>query len=363
MLLKHRLLSGLAIGLLAQPVVAHEHAPKVLASIQPLAILSAQVTGATKTNVILPPNRSPHHYQLKVSQRRAIGEADIIFWVGDNLEAFLSKAIKQYPEASLNFNSMIAIEDKAHHDEHGHDEHEHKEHQHDHDEHGHGEDHEEHHKDDHKGHQDEHHEHHKDKHHDHDGEHEAHDDHNDHAKADEHGHDDEHHHDHSGPDPHIWLAPENLDAMATALAKRLSTIDPDNASRYETNLAKIRQELKATDADIQARLESIRNKPFIVLHPALHHFVEHYGLNQVDAIVSTPESGLSAKHLRELNQQTQVACVLGEMGENNQKAQALAKTLGAGFGELDILGREFKPEDGAGAIIEGIAGTLLDCME
>jgi len=351
MLLKHRLISGLALGLLAQPIVAHEHAPKVLASIQPLAILSAQVTGDSKTNVILPPNRSPHHYQLKVSERKAIDEADIIFWVGDNLEAFLSKAIGQYPKASLGFSDMIAMKEEGeeHHDDH--------------------KDHDDEHHDDHKDEHDEHHsekeEHHNDKHDAHEG-HEAHeedhhgDDHDDHKDE---AHEDEHHQDHSGPDPHIWLAPENLDAMATALVKRLSIIDPDNTGRYETNLAKIRQELKATDADLQARLKSISDKPFIVLHPALHHFVEHYGLNQVDNIVETPESGLSAKHLRELNQQTQVACVLGEVGENNEKAQALAKTLGAGFGELDILGREFKPEDGAGAIIEGIAETLIACMQ
>lgn len=342
MLLKNRLISGLAISLLAQSAIAHEHSPKVLASIQPLAILSAQVIGDSKTHVILPPNRSPHHYQLKVSERKAISEADIIFWVGDNLETFLSKAIKQYPEASLDFSSMLAMNKKSeeHHDEHAHDDH--KYHQDEHDAHKHhGEE-----------------VHHEDKHYEHKDHADAHDD-----EHDEHQDHDEHHHDHSGPDPHIWLAPENLASMASALAARLSDIDPKNAGRYESNLKKIHKELEATDASLKTRLKSISDKPFIVLHPALHHFVEHYSLNQIDTIIATPESGLSAKHLLELNQQTQVACVLGEVGENNSKAQALAKKLNAAYGELDILGRQYSPEDGAGAIIEGIAETLLQCMQ
>ena len=49
-----------------------------------------------------------------------------------------------------------------------------------------------------------------------------------------------HEHEHEGPDPHIWMDPENAKAIAAAIAAELSKEDPQNAAIYAANAKAIR---------------------------------------------------------------------------------------------------------------------------
>lgn len=82
------ILFTLAISTLvnAQPVVS--------ASIKPLQLIAAAITSnATEINesgLIIGPAQDPHHPFLRPSERRTIYEADILLWVGPQLEAALA---------------------------------------------------------------------------------------------------------------------------------------------------------------------------------------------------------------------------------------------------------------------------------
>ena len=66
-------------------------APVVVTSIKPIhSLVSAIMDGVGKPELIVDGAASPHTYNLKPSNARALQEAKVIFWVGPGLEAFLA---------------------------------------------------------------------------------------------------------------------------------------------------------------------------------------------------------------------------------------------------------------------------------
>ena len=55
---------------------------RIVTSIKPVElIVSAIATEDMQTTSLVPPGSSPHNYTMKPSQRRALENADVIFWV------------------------------------------------------------------------------------------------------------------------------------------------------------------------------------------------------------------------------------------------------------------------------------------
>lgn len=68
--------------------------PQLLASIKPLALIAQEVAGDRVTvDTLLPITASPHDYPLKMSDHRRLREADLIIWVGPELESFLARSL------------------------------------------------------------------------------------------------------------------------------------------------------------------------------------------------------------------------------------------------------------------------------
>ena len=109
--------------------------------------------GVGTPSLIVKGAASPHNYSLKPSQARELENADIVFWFGESLEAFLEKPIETIAKKAKKVELMEAhnlikmpfregggFDEHDHgHDEHKeHDDHGHKEHK-EHDDHGHKE--------------------------------------------------------------------------------------------------------------------------------------------------------------------------------------------------------------------------------
>jgi zinc transport system substrate-binding protein len=90
-------------ALLLSAVQAHADV-KVIVSIKPIhSLVAAVMQGAGKPELLLKGASSPHIYTLKPSDAEALSQADVIFWVGPELETFLSKPIETLstPEKSV----------------------------------------------------------------------------------------------------------------------------------------------------------------------------------------------------------------------------------------------------------------------
>ncbi|HHV6905561.1 TPA: metal ABC transporter solute-binding protein, Zn/Mn family, partial [Haemophilus influenzae] len=136
-------ISAISAALLSAPMMANAD---VLASVKPLGfIVSSIADGVTGTQVLVPAGASPHDYNLKLSDIQKVKSADLVVWIGEDIDSFLDKPISQIERKKVITIADLAdvkpLLSKAHHEhfhedgDHDHDhKHEHKhDHKHDHD--------------------------------------------------------------------------------------------------------------------------------------------------------------------------------------------------------------------------------------
>ena len=88
-----KLISSVFIALLATLSISKAEV-KVVASIKPIhSLVSYVMDGVGKPDVIVDGYNSPHGFSLKPSHAKMIENADLIIWVGEDLEAFLEKPL------------------------------------------------------------------------------------------------------------------------------------------------------------------------------------------------------------------------------------------------------------------------------
>lgn len=104
---------------------ARAESPRVVASVAPLhAIASYVAQGAHDVILLLPPEASVHGYHLKPSQMRTLARADVVFYGGGALEAFLPKALKAAGQANaaalLSYPQIEKLKARPSEDSHTH---------------------------------------------------------------------------------------------------------------------------------------------------------------------------------------------------------------------------------------------------
>ena len=301
---------------------------KVVASIKPIhSLASYLMDGIAKPDLIVDGYASPHGFAMKPSHAKMLQNADLIFWVGEDLESFLEKPLSSIAKKAekielmeikglnvLKFRERNIFDD---HDDHGHD---------DHDDHGH-DDHDDHGKKE-------------DDHDDHD--------HDDHGKKD--GHDDHDDHDgheghaHGEFDPHIWLDPMNAKVILNEMVEHLIENDAKNASKYKSNLKKALKEIDKLNKDVKAELS--KSTASIVFHDAYQYFEERYNVNILGAFTVNTDVMPGAEQLaeiREIIEHDKVACVFSEPQFNPDIINAVAKDMKIKTGVVDPLGATLDP--------------------
>ena len=123
---------SLALGMAAAVTAFPASAANVVTSIKPLELLVKAVAGdSVQVSTLVPAGSSPHNYTMKPSQRRALEQADAIFWVGPEMETFLSRLLggHEFDGRVVAFTDVPEGEDDHqveehsghdHHDDHGH---------------------------------------------------------------------------------------------------------------------------------------------------------------------------------------------------------------------------------------------------
>jgi zinc transport system substrate-binding protein len=87
---------------------------KVIASIKPIHSLVASVMqGVGMPDLIVSGSNSPHTYSLKPSDAEALQNAEVIFWVGPELEAFLQKPLEALGQNAVQVSLLRAADVKT----------------------------------------------------------------------------------------------------------------------------------------------------------------------------------------------------------------------------------------------------------
>ena len=306
--------AALAVLVAAALVAAAPHAPaqeaaapRVVASIVPVHSLAAGVMEGIGTPfLIVRGYGSPHTYQMRPSEAAALGGADIVFWIGEMLETFLVR-----PLDSLGADAhRVALIDApglrllaAR------------------------------------------------------------------AGGAWEGETDGHGEEPSGRarvDPHIWLSPDNAGAMVRAIASALSARDPGRTAAYRANRDRLIARIERLAGELEARLASVREVPFVVFHDSYRYLEDRFGLNAVGSITVSLERPPGARRLRALRATMRAAgakCVFSEPQFESPLVAAVIEGTGAARATLDPLGGSVEP--GAGAyfeIMDSLAAAMIDCL-
>lgn len=68
--------------------------PLVVTTIRPMTMLVEAIAGdSVEVRQLLPDSEVPHHYSLRIADRALLAQADLLLWVGPELESFLSKSV------------------------------------------------------------------------------------------------------------------------------------------------------------------------------------------------------------------------------------------------------------------------------
>ena len=86
-------MSAISTALLTLPMMANAD---VLASVKPLGFITSSIAnGVTDTQILVPAGASPHDYSFKAFRCAKVKSADLVVWVGEDIDAFLAKPISQ----------------------------------------------------------------------------------------------------------------------------------------------------------------------------------------------------------------------------------------------------------------------------
>ncbi|PHQ26623.1 ABC transporter substrate-binding protein [Marinobacter guineae] len=118
---------SLALGASTLLVSGVLHAEtRIVTSIKPVElIVRAIATDDMSATSLVPAGSSPHNYSMKPSQRRALENADVIFWVGPEMETFLYRLLSAQEFSSRTVALMAGEHEPDNAGHNGHDAHDH----------------------------------------------------------------------------------------------------------------------------------------------------------------------------------------------------------------------------------------------
>ncbi|MFI8416890.1 zinc ABC transporter substrate-binding protein ZnuA [Serratia sp. NPDC078593] len=292
----------------------------VVTTLRPIGFIASEIAdGVTDTEILLPDGASPHDFALRPSDIQRLRSADLVIWVGPEMEAFLTKALqpiannKQLAIAELSTVKPLLMKGDDDDDHH-----------HDHADHAHS----------HAGH--------------------------------EHHHDHHHDHHHGEYNMHVWLSPEIAKVTAIAIHDRLLELMPQNKDKLDANLRQFEDQLAQTDKNLVKMLTPVQGKGYFVFHDAYGYFEKHFGLAPLGHFTVNPEIQPGAQRLHQIRTQLveqKAECVFAEPQFRPAVINAVAKGTNVRSGTLDPLGSGIALGKGSyGNFLTALSNQYVSCL-
>ena len=288
---------------------------KVVTSIKPIhSLASYLMDGIGKPDLIVDGYASPHEFSMKPSHAKMLQNADLIFWVGEDLESFLEKPLSSIAKKAekIELMSIKELTVLKFREKNIFDKHDYKE----------------------KG--------------------------KKHADHKEKAHDG---HAHGKYDPHIWLDTMNAKAMLNEMAAHLIENDPKNEAKYKSNLDKALKDIDKLTIEVMTDLSNSVSS--IVFHDAYQYFEKRFNVNVLGALTINTDVMPGAEQLveiREIIEHDKVACVFSEPQFNPDIINTVAKDMKIKTGVLDPLGATLDPgKDLYFKLIRNMSASFKGC--
>ena len=285
----------------------------VVASLKPLGFIASAIAGGvTDTEVLLPDGASEHDYSLRPSDVKRLQGADLVVWIGPEMEAFMEKSVKNIPNAKqvtiAQLNDVKPLLMKGADD--------------DDDDHGHND-----------------------------------------AGSEK---SDEHHH-HGDYNMHLWLSPEIARASAVAIHGKLVELMPQSRAKLDANLKDFEAQLASTETQVGNELAPLKGKGYFVFHDAYGYFEKQFGLTPLGHFTVNPEIQPGAQRLHEIRTQLveqKATCVFAEPQFRPAVVEAVARGTSVRMGTLDPLGTNIKlGKTSYSAFLNQLANQYASCLK
>jgi len=282
---------------------------QVVTSIKPIhSLASMLMDGIGAPKLIVDGSNSPHNFTLKPSHAKMLQNADLIFWVGEEIEVFLEKPLDTIAKRAKKIELMeisqikkIKFREKnifeGHHDDHGH------------------------------------------------------------KKHDDHGHA------HGEHDPHIWLDPLNAKVILKVMAKNMKMMDKKNSAKYDLNLKKANANIDRLVFEINKVIN--KNAKYVVFHDAYQYFEKRFGYKTLGALTVNTDVLPGAEQLKDIRKvikKENAKCIFSEPQFNPKIIKAIAKDTNIKTGVLDPLGADLKNnKDLYFKLLNNLSNSLRKC--
>lgn len=291
----------------------------IITSLKPIELMvRAVATEDTRVTTLVPANASPHTYQMRPSERKALANADLIFWIGPSMETFLERLLtgEEFHDRAVALAPKDRAAVAAHNEEH-------KEHE------------------------------------EHEKEHAAHDQRKGHSDHDAHDHG-------NGEDPHIWLDPAQALTMVERIHAELSQLPNADETALNRNLEEFRTGLADTEQRIQKQLSKMKSVSLFTYHDAFSQFAEHYDLEIAGVMTLSPERTPGARHLAEVQDKLTRArnpCLLTEPQFNRKWWRSITDGIDITMSTWDPLAADI-PADARGYLKfqQHLADAVTACL-
>ena len=305
-----------ATTMLSSATISAQADVYVVTSIKPIhSLVSAVMQGVGEPSLLIDGAGSPHNYSLKPSQAKELQKANLIFWIGHDLEAFLESSIENIAPQAVSVPLMkshgiktLPFREGASFDAHDHD----------------------------------------------------------HDKHEEHDHDKHDEHDHGEFDPHVWLDPNNAKILVAEIEEQLTKVYPKHADAFANNANTITKEIDALIDEINIELTDVKSKGYIVFHDAYQYFERRFDMSAVGSVTVSPEVMPGANRIRKLQQKVkrlEAICVFSEPQFEPKLVSTITENTRAGSGVLDPLGAAIeKGPQLYFKLIRNMALSLKECL-
>lgn len=234
--------------LVASSTAAISKPLRIVASIKPVHSLVAGITqGVSEPKLLMSSKQSPHHYSLRPSERRMLAEADLVFWIGPNMESFMPRILSSLKNKQKSI-SLIETQGlkllplrQTDHDEHGHNETEQAL---------------------------------------------------------------------SKMDAHFWLNTYNADILVDAISQQIIRIDPEHTQQYQSNSQRLHHQIAQLRKKLQQSLSTVKS-PFLTYHDGYQYFETEFGLNNAGFITASElqPGARRISELKKLIKEQDIECI------------------------------------------------------
>lgn len=139
------------------------------------------------------------------------------------------------------------------------------------------------------------------------------------------------------PNPHAWMSPANAIVYVENIRQALIKLDPANQATYSANAAAYTEKLKAVDAPVRQKLETIPadQRWLVTCEGAFSYLIRNYGMKELYLWpVNADQEGTpqQVQKVMDTVRANRIPVVFSESTISDKAMQQVAKETGARFG-------------------------------